>query len=431
MRLPKKAWILIKNTPDSWKLILPESFKKQGKHKKRITVHAGSEGQIIKLTLLYQNHLPTTNLYPIRIKKTERNTIRIGPLVGILSVLENDQLLGNKGNFIDLINMIRRIGGIGFVFTPEDIDWKEKQIHGRFYNTMRKCWVHHQVPFPDVVYNRIPHRKYEQQTNVISTLNQLKQIPHLHLFNPRFFNKWELYQILQETDLCDYLPDTKLLTDQDTLRNMLIIYPILFIKQNNNMAGNGIFRLEQKENHYKISTLSKGKEITRLFHSLDNLWKFLKIQVNKQEYIIQEAIPLLTYEGSPFDARILVQKNHEGRWEVTGIGFRLAGKHGITTHVPQGGKIIYADEALVPHFGHEQSEEILMEIDQIAVKIAETLEQHFHHLGEISLDLGITKDKTIWFIEANAKPMKFDEPEIRETSLQRFVDYCYYLSGFK
>lgn len=46
------------------------------------------------------------------------------------------------------------------------------------------------------------------------------------------------------------------------------------------------------------------------------------------------------------------------------------------------------------------------------------------------MDLGIDKNGDIWFFEANAKPMEFDEPNIRQTSLLRLLQYFRYLSGF-
>ncbi|MNJ68961.1 Endospore coat-associated protein YheD [compost metagenome] len=49
-------------------------------------------------------------------------------------------------------------------------------------------------------------------------------------------------------------------------------------------------------------------------------------------------------------------------------------------------------------------------------------------LGEMSMDLGIDKEGNIWFFEANAKPMKFDEPHIRKKSLERIFQFSQYLS---
>ncbi|MOA37277.1 Endospore coat-associated protein YheD [compost metagenome] len=52
-------------------------------------------------------------------------------------------------------------------------------------------------------------------------------------------------------------------------------------------------------------------------------------------------------------------------------------------------------------------------------------------LGEMSMDLGIDSAGGIWFFEANSKPMKFDEPHIRQKSLERIFQYGSYLSKAK
>src|SRR5690606_8511114 len=140
-------------------------------------------------------------------------------------------------------------------------------------------------------------------------------------------------------------------------------------------------------------------------------------------YIVQQAIPLLTYNGRPFDVRVLVQKDIRGTWKVSGIGIRVAGVGGITTHVPQGGKIVSVKQALYPHFGKNGTQNIVGNIQDTALKVANTIEQHFEHLGEMSMDIGITEQGQLWFFEANAKPMKFDEPNIRSTSLRRIIEY--------
>jgi hypothetical protein len=50
-----------------------------------------------------------------------------------------------------------------------------------------------------------------------------------------------------------------------------------------------------------------------------------------------------------------------------------------------------------------------------------------HSLAEMSMDLGVDQEGGIWFFEANAKPMKFDEPDIRRRSLDRIFQYGQYL----
>lgn len=70
-------------------------------------------------------------------------------------------------------------------------------------------------------------------------------------------------------------------------------------------------------------------------------------------------------------------------------------------------------------------------LNEIAVDLTKHIENcSGYSLGEMSLDLGIDENNNLWFFEANSKPMKFDEPYIRHTSLIRLLQYFSDLSGF-
>ncbi|WP_052186947.1 YheC/YheD family protein [Thermoactinomyces sp. Gus2-1] len=72
-------------------------------------------------------------------------------------------------------------------------------------------------------------------------------------------------------------------------------------------------------------------------------------------------------------------------------------------------------------------------IEQVGIRTARWIEnQQNALLGEMSMDLGIEKDGSLWIFEANSKPMKFDEPNIRRRSLRRLIEYSLYRSrGFR
>ena len=112
------------------------------------------------------------------------------------------------------------------------------------------------------------------------------------------------------------------------------------------------------------------------------------------------------------------------------MGVRVAGERAISTHVPMGGHIEKIDTVLQSVFGSE-TDRIKERIEQVGIRTARWIEnQQNALLGEMSMDLGIEKDGSLWIFEANSKPMKFDEPNIRRRSLRRLIEYSLYLSGF-
>lgn len=348
------------------------------------------------------------------------------PVIGILTVSKGERLLGNRANFIDLIRTGQRRGVLVCVVTPEAMDWEQSTVRAWRYDLRAKRWYRQVIPLPTVVYNRVPNRDYEASSTVVATIERLQQSPHHHLFNPHFFNKWEITKILQQTDIATYLPKTELIANNETLERMCREHRAIYLKPVAGKAGNGIYRLTHVHGRYVLESSFGGKKTRQRSDSVADVWQFVQPLLQQTPYIAQQAISLLTYEQRPFDVRVLVQKDGHGQWGVSGVGIRVAGKGGITTHVPQGGAILDRRRALVPYFGERRSRHILDSIRTLATNIAMRLDDHYRTLGEMSMDIGVTKEGELWFFEANAKPMKFDEPSIRKVQLQRIIEYGQY-----
>ena len=106
----------------------------------------------------------------------------------------------------------------------------------------------------------------------------------------------------------------------------------------------------------------------------------------------------------------------------------MGGVSSITTHVPRGGSIDDPEKLLRTVFGSTAGKSILRDAKTTAILLASQIEKGSgYNLGEMSMDLGVDKTGKLWFFEANSKPMKFDEPHIRQMSLRRLVRYWKYL----
>jgi hypothetical protein len=355
----------------------------------------------------------------------------LGPLMGILTVRNGPTLFsGSRRNFIDIIRTGQKTGAIVFVFTPQDINWMKETVQGYLYHSELKQWIPCLFPLPNVVYNRIPNRMWEQKREVQSCLRQLANHPNIHLFNPCFFNKEEIFRVLKsESQTSPYLPETQPLQTKAQFTDMLKHHLSVYLKPTQGKAGEGIFKADYDpaQKLYSLSYHFSGRTRRLSSRSVHAIWITLMKLKKEGTYLIQETIPLACYNDSPFDIRTLVQKNKRGRWEVTGMGLRVAGPNRITTHVPQGGHIEQVDPTLSQIFPN-QAEEIQSHVKQLALTVAKTLEKHYRHLGEISLDIGLDQEGNLWVFEANAKPMKFDEPHIRKKSLINLIEYVQYLT---
>ncbi|GAA4711948.1 YheC/YheD family protein [Brevibacillus fulvus] len=354
--------------------------------------------------------------------------LRIGPLMGILTVGEGSSFYGNRENFRDIIQYGSKLGALVYVFTPNGIDWEEKQVRGFLYDEKQRLWIEATLPFPQVVYNRIPSRKWEQKPEVNKTLEQIAKLQHVTLFNLRFFNKLQLFQILVKAPhVAKFLPETKSLDSYENFEAFCSRHASVYLKPVLGKAGEGIMRLDRFQKRWRLRQVHQQESVTRYFFNLRTVWRYIKQQIRSKQYLIQEGITLAKYRGRPFDIRVLVQKNGAGEWGVTGVGIRRAGARSITTHVPRGGSMQSTTKVLRTLFGSEK-EQLLRQIHQTALEIANALNEQIPSLAEMSMDLGLTRDGQLWFFEANAKPEKFDEPAIRRSSLSNLIHYAQHVS---
>ncbi|MBA4602802.1 YheC/YheD family endospore coat-associated protein [Thermoactinomyces mirandus] len=369
---------------------------------------------------------------PARIKHLSRKTYKVGPFIAILTSDNKKPFGGNQQNFADLIRTGRSMGVTVYVLTPQGMD-NGTTVTGYLldHHSPRLRWRTAKLPFPNVVYNRVPNRMVEKSPEVQQAIRRIQQTPGVYLFNPGFFDKWTLFrQLSQSPSLSGFLPETVKLHSPMQLAQMISRHPVLYLKPIEGKAGIRIMRLVKQRKNYELSFQTKSRKRRFQIRTLKEVWLLFNRLKLKSDYILQQGIPLAKYHGNPFDIRILLQKNIHGQWKLTGMGIRIAGSEAISTHVPMGGRIEKFDTVLDKVFGKEKNR-IKKKIENIGIGTAQFIEaQQQSLLGEMSMDLGIESDGTLWIFEANSKPMKFDEPEIRKRSLQRIIEYSLYLSGF-
>jgi hypothetical protein len=415
-----------------WFLLISDQVRREIKlpSRHRLCVRTGPNSDPIVLPVKpYEKRRDQSNsLVPIAVQKSKEGIV-LGPIVGILTVRrqETGTFRGNKANFRDIARMGRRLGLTVAVFVAEDLhdDW----MYGYVYQGQkRQGWKRMLLPLPTVVYNRVPDRQAERQPEVVRAKRRLKEL-NIPFFNEVFLNKRQLNDwISASTQTAEFLPKTTVLKNQEQIMRWMRRMSLLYVKPIEGKAGNGIIQVRREGLGWRVTAQQNGKRVRQSFatrmEAAAAVWKM----VAGRGYLLQEGVTLATFDGRQFDLRLLVQKNRYGRWTVTGMGARVADSDGITTHVPNGGEIAKAGVALRIAFGADRAPEIEQRVREAAVLIAHTIERKMPRLGELSMDMGVDTEGHLWFFEANAKPMKFDEPFIRAKSLFRLLHYCSYLA---
>ncbi|CAG7646630.1 hypothetical protein PAESOLCIP111_05207 [Paenibacillus solanacearum] len=360
------------------------------------------------------------------------------PTLAILTYADKTRIFrGNQKNFVDLIRTGEEHDVRVYVMTTTDFKVNGNHAVGYTYNPSSKRWDKKLFPLPNIIYNRIPYRKFELQPEVQQIIQSCMRNSQIQFFNPSFFNKWTLFEWLNQSKQTQpFIPATEQMTNANALGDLLKSHSSLYLKPIRGKAGKGIMKVSLTEKSkmrlYELSIQDKTKSHISRYADIHKLWAQIRDLTGSKEYIVQQGISLASYKDRPFDLRVLVQKNGNGEWSIAGVGARLAGKMSITTHVPRGGSIDDPLKLLSASFGTQGSKRIISKAKQAALTIARQIEKASGHtLGEMSMDLGVDNNKNIWFFEANSKPMKFDEPQIRKKSLENLIRYSLFLSDMK
>jgi hypothetical protein len=394
-----------------------------GSHSCDVTIKAHPQNQntfIISSDVKDELHFPnvTTPLHVFY----ENGTLFLGPLVGIFTSGFTPfplRPIGERSLFFSkLLSVHKAVGVIAFVFGEQHINWEEGIIEGYFYQ--KNGWERHNIPLPNVVYDRLPNRLSESRKEQRIVKERMQQEYLIPWYNPGFFNKLDIYdKLYNDFTVYKYLPETVPFTSFSHIEGMLSQYQSVYIKPINGSLGLGVHQvLFDKEENLYFCRYHDQQGVKRLqkFSTLENLMNHVFRNRSLGNMLVQQGISLLKIDNRSVDFRIHTNKDGNGKWQITAIAAKIAGVGSVTTHVKTGGVIKTIDEI----FSNEEKELYLPKLKEAALKLSHALEKQINgNLGEIGFDLGIDKEGLIWLFEANSKPGRsiFTHPQLKDFDL--------------
>lgn len=365
--------------------------------------------------------------------RRHQDSLRIGPLVGILAESYNRQTssFGSQNTFFrDLLASMQELNGLGYVFTPQDINWRTNKVYGYYLASPKGGWRRMWFPLPDVCYNRL--FKHDAQAAAGNGMAVLRLQNRVKTFNTSIGGKMAIHrQLARERSVASHLPGTQLLASAQNLSSMLSRYKEVYIKPVNGSQGQGITRVSKRNGRYTVKTSNNTKEAEYL--SITDVIQHIRSFTPSRQLMIQQGIRV---KGNPhFDFRVLVQRNRCNQWMVTGVAARVGSRSSITTNLHTGGHAETAGEVLCSRgFSCEQAALIKASMEELAIQIAEVLSKKRLLVGELGLDFIVDSHGKVWFLEANPKPARQSftqiSAEIRRLAVSRPMEYACYLSGF-
>ncbi|WP_066058913.1 YheC/YheD family protein [Robertmurraya korlensis] len=325
----------------------------------------------------------------------------VSPYIGILTSKKGDkQLVGNIPLFRSIQEELMKMGGISIVFSPDDIFGHE--VKAAKYEPSKRTWETIIAPLPELVYNRVPFRKHEERKSFTDavTLFGEQSIP---FFNPSFLNKYDCYLHFKEhKELKQYFLPTIKIEDKTELENFLSNYGSVYIKKAKSSMGKGIHIIKLQSDG-RVLFIDHREET--IYHTFHDYWKKNHSKFQQALYIAQQAAIPLLYKGKRFDFRIL-SVFQDGKHIPVGVGVRQSGHQQVTTHIPNGGRLL--------SYSQFQTDKQDLLIKKIVEMCGKELNRKYGFFAEFSIDLGLTSDGKFVIYEINSKPMSFDEKMIEE-----------------
>jgi hypothetical protein len=216
--------------------------------------------------------------------------------------------------------------------------------------------------------------------------------------------KWTKHKLmLKDERLSSFLPDTQYL-DRTSLDIMLDKYNQIMVKPCFGYQGRGIIQISSLSDERFELHIDRRKSFV---NGKENIYDYLKenhFPSKRQRYIIQQRIPLATINNNPFDVRVMVQRKKDSlEWVVTGKLARVAAINFVVTNVAKA--ILSVEDAIEKSLiNNEKIKDIVADLEEVSLLIAEQLAKSYPHKRVYGVDLGIDLEGKVWIIEANLRP---------------------------
>lgn len=330
------------------------------------------------------------------------------PVLGIMTLYLNDRGLLEERPVYERMTVIgRKLGLDVIVFTPDDVRGKSNRIHAMRFSPSSGSWRREWTGFPTMIYDRCRI----QRSKRFERLKRFRaRYGHLLYLNKPIGNKWSIYRLLsRDGRFRSHLPATRLYESSHDLTDMIKRHSLIYLKPAGGTGGRGILRIQRSGGSLLIQGRDQSRRIIRPFRIRASALpaRLASWDLRGRRYLVQQGIHIRLADGRVHDYRLLVQKNGQGEWSVTGCAVRIGAKGSVTSNLHGGGRAASLDSVLPGWVGSEaKAERVRQRIGQFGIDAARYIEDNFGPLCELALDLAIERSGHFWLLEVNPKPAR-------------------------
>jgi len=419
-----------------------------------ITLHHGTKSCLVDLnqvqrlgenTISLTPRISHTLLLPKHIKEYKVRPLCskhyiLGPLVGIL-VSENKlrKLLAGK---VDPVyrwyaRVLQQNKGLAVFFSPNRILWIKDKVVGvvRVPGNKQEAWIEESLPIPSVIYDRCFGNHNRSKSQIIREKCALHS-PTIKVINALVkLGKRRVYTLYgQIPRFQKYLPRWDILR-RDNIDILLEQFPVAYVKPDRLSKGKGVTKVSRTPGGFLVEQNRESKNYRHLCSSPSDVLQDLEPYISDYGFmVIQEAIPLMTFQGHPFDFRLLLQKDKSGRWKKTGVAARISGEGSIISSPRSGGAVSTYDKVMA-HLSEIERLDIASSMLNLALDLAKTIDDLIGPFVELGFDLGVDINCQVKLIEVNGIPLKVSIERLKDRKITRSahehpIGYAIYLAGF-
>ena len=204
------------------------------------------------------------------------------------------------------------------------------------------------------------------------------------------------------------LPHTEIL-DAHALRAFLARYDHVYIKPRAGSLGTGVMEIVRSAGGRQvIRTLDATYETRGAGPAMDRIMALTaEARAEPMGCLVQQGIsaePAGERRFPRFDLRLLMQKNGQARWDLTGLAARVGQNSGPTTNLSNGARSEEAEPVLDGLYGRPLRKEVLRRAEEASFAACRLLDTELGPIGEVGLDIVPDEAGLPWIIEINARP---------------------------
>lgn len=324
-----------------------------------------------------------------------------------------------------------------YVFCPGWVISGRRSIPG--YTFENGKWIRKQFPAPEIIYDRCISHDKKQQRRKQRCLEILTELQPFVYLTRGLAGKWSVYQALMKHSLfAPYLPSTVRYESTVQLDNWLSLHEgEAFLKPQNGSHGKRTLHVKEMNAELGGGLALTGRDsrnqlFRRKFRSRQDGLEWIHRFIGSRAFLLQPYLQLNNSQGEPFDVRVLMQKNENGAWSMTGMAVRAGRKHSLTSNLHGGGTAHRALPFLNKELGERNGIKAVQIISKLSEVIPKHLESQFGRLGELGIDYGVDRRGRIWILEVNSKPgrssfFRIGDMQGARKSVENPIQYARYL----